>query len=195
MSTVHPADLRGSRGVGTTRTPAVPGPLERAVPVDEDDRSIPRSSRGEVMSVVSRPVALICAILWVGFVSAISFMESWLKFRAEGVTLPIGLGIGRLVFEALNRVEWVFAVAIVADLVRNRRGWPPKLLVLTPLAILILQTAWLLPALDDRAMLMIHGQNPGPSSLHLVYVAGEVLKVGALGMLGIRLFNARPVDG
>ena len=45
---------------------------------------------------------------WAGSVFSISFMESWLKFRAEGVTLPIGLSIGRKVFKALNRMEWVF---------------------------------------------------------------------------------------
>ena len=44
------------------------------------------------------PLALAGVFLWIGFVSAISFMEAWLKFRAPGVTLTLGLGIGRLVF-------------------------------------------------------------------------------------------------
>jgi len=43
-----------------------------------------------------------------GFVLSISFMEAWLKFQAEGVTQAIGLSIGRLVFGALNKVEWFF---------------------------------------------------------------------------------------
>ncbi|HQW87358.1 MAG TPA: hypothetical protein PLH93_09245, partial [Flavobacteriales bacterium] len=72
------------------------------------------------------PIALICAFVWVGFVCAISFMEAWLKFRAHGVTLPIGLGIGRLVFQALNRVEWALAVALLADLLWRRVAWPPR---------------------------------------------------------------------
>jgi uncharacterized membrane protein (DUF485 family) len=42
--------------------------------------------------------ALICVFLCIGFVGAISFMEAWIKFRAPGVTLSIGLGIGKLVF-------------------------------------------------------------------------------------------------
>ena len=45
------------------------------------------------------------AFIWAGFVCAISFMEAWLKFRAPGVTLPVGLSIGRLIFSALNKVE------------------------------------------------------------------------------------------
>ncbi|MBQ0896551.1 hypothetical protein KBX37_26255 [Micromonospora sp. U56] len=46
-------------------------------------------------------------ILWLGMVIAISLIEAPLKFRAPGVSLPIGLGIGRLVFRALNAVEFV----------------------------------------------------------------------------------------
>jgi hypothetical protein len=42
-------------------------------------------------------------------VLAISFMEAPLKFRAPDVTLRIGLGIGRLIFRALNNVEAIFA--------------------------------------------------------------------------------------
>jgi len=36
--------------------------------------------------------------VWLGMVLAISFLEAPLKFRAPGVTLQIGLGIGRVVF-------------------------------------------------------------------------------------------------
>lgn len=38
-------------------------------------------------------------------VLAISFLEAPLKFRAPGITVPLGLGIGRLVFQAFNAVE------------------------------------------------------------------------------------------
>jgi hypothetical protein len=53
------------------------------------------------------------AAVWLGMVLAISFLEAPLKFRAPGITLALGLGIGRLVFAALNRVEVVLAVVIV----------------------------------------------------------------------------------
>lgn len=142
------------------------------------------------MSIVRHPIALVCVFVWVGFVCAISFMEAWLKFRAEGVILPIGLNIGRLVFAALNRVEWVLAVAVVADLLWNRKAGPRQLLISVPILILLLQTAWLLPALDERTLLTIHGQEPGPSQLHLVYVGGEVVKILALIVSGIGLFKA-----
>ncbi len=141
---------------------------------------------------VAYPIALICAFTWIGFVCAISFMEAWLKFRAHGVSLPIGLGIGRLVFNALNKVEWVLALAIAIDLVRNMPM--PRNLVPIGIAIvlLVVQTFWLLPALDERALLVIHGQGAAPSNLHFVYVAFEVIKVTCLIVFGIMLFNSEP---
>lgn len=36
---------------------------------------------------------LLSVLVWSGCIVAISFMESWLKFRAPGVTLPTGLSI------------------------------------------------------------------------------------------------------
>ena len=47
-------------------------------------------------------VAAAAIFVWLGMVLAISFLEAPLKFRAPGVTLQLGLGIGRLVFRALN---------------------------------------------------------------------------------------------
>jgi hypothetical protein len=40
-------------------------------------------------------------VVWLGMVLAISFVETPLKFRAPGITMLLGLGIGRLVFRAL----------------------------------------------------------------------------------------------
>ncbi len=54
-------------------------------------------------------VAVAATFVWLGMVLAISFIEAPLKFRAPGVTLQIGLGIGRLVFRALNGVELLLA--------------------------------------------------------------------------------------
>ena len=58
-------------------------------------------------------VAVAVTFVWLGMVLAISFLEAPLKFRAPNVTLQIGLGIGRLVFRALNTVEVVFAIVIL----------------------------------------------------------------------------------
>lgn len=143
------------------------------------------------MSTVKSPVALMSVFLWIGFVGAISFMEAWIKFNAPGITVPLGLGIGRLVFDALNKVEWVLAIAILLNLIVVKDGLISRrnLLILIPVLLLLLQTVWLLPVLDARAELHITGITPTHSNLHFYYVGMEVVKVGCLFLFGIKLFR------
>lgn len=133
-----------------------------------------------------------CVFLWIGFVGAISFMEAWLKFKAPGVTLPIGLGIGKLVFNALNKMEWLFAIAIAACFLWTNQPvytitmWWYGIVVL----LLVVQTFWLLPALDARASALIGGQTPSKSLLHWYFVGAELTKVTGLLLLAIALFKS-----
>lgn len=143
------------------------------------------------MTAVKMPIVLICTFLWIGFVSAISFMEAWLKFRAPGITVPLGLGIGKLVFNALNKVELVFAFVIIVNTLWNTSDilkWQ-NLTFVVPLILLLIQTFWLLPALDARAELHIQGQSVPPSNLHFYYVGMEVAKVVGLTIYGLTLFK------
>lgn len=137
-------------------------------------------------------IMLLGVLLWSGCVIAISFMESWQKFRASGVTLPIGLSIGRLVFRALNRMEWFFAAVLVIGYVLNKTQIDTYSLVLFALAVflLVIQTFRLLPALSARADIVISGKAVTPSALHWYFVAAEVIKLGALLTLGFQLFKA-----
>lgn len=147
------------------------------------------------MTTVKMPIALIATFLWIGFVCAISFMEAWLKFRASGVTLPIGLGIGRLVFNALNKVEWVFAITIIGNIVFSKSQLLSfqNLLYVFPLLLLIVQTLRILPMLDARAELHIQNQIVPPSNLHFYYVGMEAVKVICLTIFGITLFKTTTI--
>lgn len=148
------------------------------------------------MLIVSKfPVAVVATFLWIGFVCAISFLEAWLKFRAPGITIPLGLGIGRLVFDALNKIEWVFAIAIILNLllVKGNTITLSSILYFVPLILLALQSFWLLPILDARAEVYLNGDVPPPSSLHFYYVGMEVVKVGCLLVFGIGLFRKIPL--
>lgn len=140
---------------------------------------------------VKDPLIIVAVFLWIGFVAAISFMESWLKFRAPGVTMPVGLSIGRLVFNALNKAEWIFAIAIFAGFMISKQNLFSSDILLFYLAFILLnlQTFWLLPALDKRAEMHIKGMETGPSLLHIYYVAMEVIKVVSLFIFGIKQFK------
>ena len=76
-------------------------------------------------------------------VLAISFLETPLKFRAPGITLPLGLGIGRLVFRALNTVEVVLAAALITALLTITPGAAGWTLLVVTAALLATQTVLL----------------------------------------------------
>jgi hypothetical protein len=142
-------------------------------------------------TIVKYPVIVILVFLWIGFVCAISFMEAWLKFRAPGVTVPIGLSIGKLVFGALNKIEWILAIAIGLSLLfgKNTVWISQNIYFAIPLLLLLLQTVWLLPALDERARQVIQGMNVASSKLHIYFVAFELIKVASLAVFGISMFH------
>ena len=144
-------------------------------------------------TISNSPIGIASTFLWIGFVSAISFVEAPLKFQAPGITIPLGLGIGRLVFGTLVKIEWVFALAILAKfLIKQERVFLFSYVYLfIPVLILIIQTVWLLPTLDARAELILGGKMIGNSYHHVFYAAGEVIKVACLGIYGFKELSAR----
>ena len=64
------------------------------------------------MTATGQVICAATTFIWPGKVLAISFLETPLKFRAPWITLPLGLGIHRLVFRALNAAEITFAAGL-----------------------------------------------------------------------------------
>lgn len=139
------------------------------------------------------PLSVSILFIWVGFVCAISFMEAWLKFRASGVTLPIGLNIGKIVFGALNKMEWLFFMVVLGELIVKKAQIFSSQFVflLIPFVILILQSLWLLPLLNERADLLIHRQTPVSSNIHFIYIGVETLKIICLFIFGFFLLKGK----
>jgi hypothetical protein len=120
---------------------------------------------------------------WLGMVLAISFLEAPLKFRAPGVSLQLGLGIGRVVFRALNRVELGMLVLVVVSVLvapRPLSQWWAGALA----ALLGVQLGFVRPMLNRRSHRVLAGEEGPRSRWHLVYVGLEVVKVVLLGGLG-----------
>lgn len=125
--------------------------------------------------------------VWLGMVLAISFVETPLKFRAPGMTVPLGLGIGRLVFTALNVVEIVLAVAIAVLLLGDDPTTGQAWLLVAVIVCLAVQVAGIRPVLNRRTNRFLAGETPPGSKVHLVYIGLEVAKVGLLIALGTAL--------
>ena len=128
--------------------------------------------------------------IWIGFICAISFMEAWLKFQAPGISLGLGLGIGKLVFSTMNKIEWLFAILILFYIFQLKKIWTPKnIAFFITILILSIQSFWLLPALGKRADLIIAGNLPPKSSIHFYYIGLETIKFASLSFFGIKLLN------
>jgi hypothetical protein len=143
-----------------------------------------------VLAVHAAPaVAAAAVFVWLGMVLAISFIETPLKFRAPGVTLQIGLGIGRLVFRALNACEIALAAAVVATFAFE----PPTtgIGVATGVAVVALLAQLLIvrPRLARRSDTVLAGHDAPRSRAHWAYVGLEIPKVVALLIAGVLLLT------
>jgi hypothetical protein len=137
-------------------------------------------------------VAVAAVFVWLGMVLAISFLEAPLKFRAPGVTIPLGLGIGRLVFRALNACEAVLVAVIVVALVIGTPGTGVIVAALVAIAALLIQVLLVRPALTRRSDAVLADASQaeaGRSNAHYVYVVVEVVKVVALLAGGVLLLG------
>ncbi|OBJ33282.1 MULTISPECIES: hypothetical protein [Mycolicibacter] len=134
-------------------------------------------------------VAIAATFVWLGMVTAISFMEAPLKFRAPNATIPICLGIGRLVFRALNSAEFLLAAVIAVTFAIERPTVGIAVTYAIALAMLAAQVLAVRPALGRRADQVLSGLEAPRSRAHYAYVALELVKVAALVPLGILLLS------
>jgi hypothetical protein len=123
------------------------------------------------------------ACVWLGMVLAISFLEAPLRFRAPGITLALGLSIGRVVFAALNRAE--VALLVVMGVAMAVGPSSAGLLAVGAVVAVVLgvQLALVRPRLVRRSNRVLAGEDAPRSRSHHGYVALEVIKV--LGLLAL----------
>jgi len=126
---------------------------------------------------------------WVGMICGISFLEAPLKFQAPGITLELGLGIGKLVFGALTKIEMLFALLLVVLLILRKSKANAWLLFVIPILIVIIDNTILMPILDARIDLITSGTMPPESSAHWWYVGLEGIKLVSLIVGGIVYLN------
>ncbi len=131
--------------------------------------------------------AVAVTFVWLGMVLAISFLEAPLKFRAPGVTVPIGLGIGRLVFKALNSCEVVFGVALGFVVMVDPPSTATIIALMAAVTSLAGQLLVVRPRLVRRSDAVLAGRDVARSHAHHAYVALELVKVVALLVAGVAL--------
>ncbi|HEX9929110.1 MAG TPA: hypothetical protein VGB02_11295 [Pyrinomonadaceae bacterium] len=124
--------------------------------------------------------------VWCGMVLAIA-VEAPLKFKAPGITRELGLGIGKLVFSALNTAELAMAAVLAAAIFAFSSAKIARFVFGVIAVILLVQTFWLIPVLMNRADIIISGETLPDSSIHIFYIIFEAAKVILLLTLTVLL--------
>ena len=135
-------------------------------------------------------VTVAIVFVWLGMVLAISFLEAPLKFRAPNVTLQIGLGIGRMVFRALNTVELILTIVILVAAIASPPPAGAAAVLAVAFAAFALQMGIVRPKLNRRSDQVLAGLDAPRSRGHYVYIGLETIKALALATGGILLLNS-----
>ncbi|MFV0433455.1 MAG: hypothetical protein ACK5LO_05695 [Leucobacter sp.] len=185
---VGPGDVgRSDAGPGDT------APSDTGRAGDDGARANARSHAKRRRWVAVELWRLVLPVLWLGLIVAISFIEAPLKFQAPGITIPLGLGIGRLVFATLNMVEGAILIAytVLALWPAEIRLAGRRLIIWAGLAaVLVFKVAVVRPPLNARTDLVLQGAEPGQSLWHYVYIACDLATVVLLILAAVTAARA-----
>lgn len=135
------------------------------------------------MSQIAIPIT---ALLWSGMMLGIS-LESWVKFKTPSLMKPVGLDVGRTVFSAFHKAQFILLIIlIVSGFIASL--FPGSWLVVGLIAlILVLQSVWIFPILSSRVDAIMAGAKISKSHLHTLYGILEVAKLALLVYLSLRV--------
>jgi len=132
----------------------------------------------------ARAFILLVPPIWLGLIIGISFIEAPLKFTAPGITIPLGLGIGRRVFLAMNIVEVILGILLLIALIsmwrNHRRQELPNFgkmqrYSFIALILLLIKTAVIRPLLAVHTDQVLEGSFSGGSTTHYYYIGVEAV--------------------
>ena len=120
---------------------------------------------------------------WLGLIIGISLIEAPLKFTAPGITIPLGLGIGRLVFTAMNWVEIAIAVIMLWSVLKDNVGRAYRWLACGMIAVLIIKVTVIRPLLNERTDAVLAGVDDGGPACTCSTSPHGILILGLITML------------
>lgn len=127
---------------------------------------------------IKNPIVFTALLLWFGVFMTVSFVETPLKFQVPGVTLPVALELGKIMFGFSTHFQMaMLAIVAVGFLLGKKRwNWFSIIAYTVIIATLLLQKFWMLPVLDARADLLAAGKSIPPTVLHDYFIYSEVVK-------------------
>jgi len=127
---------------------------------------------------LKNPIITVLLCLMAGMFFTVSFMETPLKFQVPGITLPVALGLGKLMFGLSTNIQIVFLISTVIIMLLDRKNHTKSdfTIILIIYLILMAEKFWMLPVLDARADLLSKGKPVPTSDLHNYFIYAETIK-------------------
>lgn len=120
---------------------------------------------------------LLMPSLWAGLLAGVSFIATPAMFRAQSLTLPVALDVGRTTYARWNAIEWLLLGMTALAMVFTRPGIFAVASAGALDILFLIQSMILLPALNNRVATIIAGKKPPPASDRLLYITIDVLKL------------------
>src|SRR5690606_565794 len=132
------------------------------------------------------PVLLAVIFLWLGIFIAVSFLETPLKFQVPGMTLPVALELGKLMFGISTDIQLGLMIFTFIILMKERKShnWFEFTTFGIICILMLVVIFWMLPVLDARADLLSAGKPVPPSELHNYFIYAESAKLILLVLFG-----------
>jgi hypothetical protein len=138
--------------------------------------------RHKILNSLKNPAWL--SFLWLGISLGVAGIATPVRFATASLSREVAAEVGRNVFVALNRVELALLVALLILVRVTGRARQCLLAGAGLAAIVIVQSAWLLPELAVRADLIAAGGSPPETAAHSLYGALEIAKYALLLWIG-----------
>ena len=143
---------------------------------------------------LKNPVILMLLCLMTGVFITVSFLETPMKFQVQGITLPVALDLGKLMFGISTKIQCAVLVIILGIMILFRKNHTKYdfMIITVLLLILALEKFWMLPVLDARATLLSAGKPLEPTKLHDYFIYAETAKAAVLIFAIILQFKTQP---
>ncbi|WP_228458964.1 hypothetical protein [Chryseobacterium bernardetii] len=124
------------------------------------------------------PIVLMLLCLMAGIFITVSFLETPMKFQVSGMTLPVALELGMLMFGISTKIQCVLLILIITGMIISRKAYTKMdfIIIVIVSAVLLVEKFWMLPVLDDRAHLLSAGKSVASSEMHNYFIYAESVK-------------------
>lgn len=146
-----------------------------------------------MIATVKYPIVLISVFLWLGFASALDFLELSIELKSIPVSSSIEVFLSDLIYNTMTNFEWFFVLLIIGTtyFTNIEEIFPLYTLFIIPFIILSIQTSRLFPGMANHSVFFTIGRNSYNFCSSFCYQTLEGIKVLSLLIFGLKLIKIK----